>query len=730
MKAVTDFPIDVSDAGAYRRRFWRFAGPAPLLVPGIGALLWVVGEADMARAMWLYAALQGLILVGAWLRPEAVRLFAGLTLYSYILFSFAVVLSFGGILHSGGVVFVGMAGALFSLTFLGPRHFRILAGSFLFSVVLEVLLEPYLPAPARLGEPANRILFVIHLLVVSLVVFQTVAQYVRQNLAAKQRETERLKQLDSLKSNFFTRISHEFRTPLTVILGMADQIRRDPKQYARPGAVMIRESGTRLLNLVNQLLDLGKLEAGQMALHLVQGDIRPYLEYLVEPFRWLAEGEDVQLHLSIPSDTLMMDYDPEKMASLVTNLLSNALKHTPEGSDIQLEVERMERLPDPGPSTYCLFAGEEIATRHPFLKMSFRDAGTGIPRAHIPRIFKRYEQVVNASSRRQGGSGIGLAIVRELLALLGGQLYLDSQVGEGSSFTVFLPITHTAPLEEGARPSSLPIALKEMEQPDDRNRPPAGTKAARVLLVEDNPSVVAYLDTLLGRDYLLEVAADGEEGIARALEKIPDLIITDVMMPKQDGFAVCETLKKDIRTSHIPIIMLTARADTASKLQGLALGADDYLLKPFDPEELRVRVRNLLLMREKLRHRYQLDQASREGRRASRDLDDQFIDRINAVLQEHVDDEQLDTERLAQAMHMSRTQLFRKLKALTGHSASQLIRHFRMAKAKELVLRSDLQISEIAYAVGFKDPAYFSKVFTRSFGHAPTEFRQQGDVPS
>ncbi len=729
METATGFPEDDTSPQDYRARFWSFAWPAPLIVSATGGIMWLVGESDMARAMWLYSVVQGLFLIGYLLRPGSVRLVAALTLYSYVIFSFLVVLLFGGILKSGGVVFVGLAGALFALPFLGQHHFRILSALFIGSVILEVILQHFIAVRAELGDQANRLLFVAHLLTVAMVVFRTISQYVRQNLAAKQRETERLKHLDRLKSDFYMGVTHEFRTPLTVILGMAEQIRRAPKQYAGTGAELIRESGTRLLHLINQMLDLGKLEAGHMDLHLIQGDINPYLEYLVEPFHHLAAAKDVRLDLCLMPGKRVMDYDPEKTASLVTNLLSNALKHAPAGSDVQVKLGVVGQLPEPGDSTYSLFTPGKVPTAEHYLQIEVRDEGRGIARELMPRIFERFQQVEAPFATRTEGSGIGLAIVRELLTLLGGQLHLESRIGQGSRFTIFLPIRRQAPPAEG--PCHDPAkATRDVEAEIGVSEPgQAARKRHRILLIEDNAGVLAYLQTVLGNDFLLESATDGAEGIARAMEAIPDLVITDIMMPKRDGFAVCETLKQDIRTSHIPIIMLTARADAASKLEGLAHGADDYLVKPFDPDELTARIKNLLHTRELLRHRYQLH-GDRQPEVTPPHLDDQFIGQIKTVLLRQLDDEQFDTEGLARAMHMSRTQLFRKLKALTGHSASEIIRHFRMEKAKDLVLRTDQQISEIAYAVGFKDPAYFSKVFARSYGQAPSEFRHRRDATS
>jgi signal transduction histidine kinase/CheY-like chemotaxis protein len=406
-----------------------------------------------------------------------------------------------------------------------------------------------------------------------------------------QQETNRLKELDSFKSKLYTNLTHEFRTPLTVILGMNSQIKKNPKQFLEQGTQLIESNGKNLLRLINQLLDLSKLENKSFKINLVQDDILPYLRYLVESFQTYANSNNLSLRFFSTLETLSMDFDIEQIKQILTNLISNAVKFTPSGGHIDFKVN-ME--------------GE-------FLKLTIKDSGIGIEEKDLPHIFDRFFQVNGSHTRIGEGTGIGLAHTLELVKIMGGTISATSEIGKGTEFKLLLPITRNSKLAAKVDMENQLKTLDKFDLDYDQNtsersafsdlRKDAPDQAPLLLIIEDNPDVVIYLKSCLQGLYHVEVAYNGKIGIEKALELVPDIIISDVMMPEKDGYEVCNVLKADERTSHIPIILLTAKADHVSKIAGLRRGADAYLTKPFDTEELLVRLQ-LLVSRQKSMQSY------------------------------------------------------------------------------------------------------------------------------
>jgi signal transduction histidine kinase/DNA-binding response OmpR family regulator/streptogramin lyase len=522
----------------------------------------------------------------------------------------------------------------------------------------------------------------------------------------QQAEAQRLAELNVVKTRLYTNITHEFRTPLTIILGMADQININPGEWLSEGMDMIKRSGKTLLHLVNQMLDLSKLESGVMPLHLIQGDIVVYLKYLFESFHSTAENKNIQLDFLAEPKSLRMDYDPDKLLNIVFNLMANAIKYTPQGGTITMEVFREG-------------GGRQL------LKLIVRDTGTGIAPQNLPRIFDRFYQA-DEGQRNVGGAGIGLAIVHELITLMQGSISVESEVGQGTEFTLLLPITQKAPIS--ATPSlldmkeQLPFELLSEDVQADEKMVRTGEKPL-LLVVEDNVDVVTYLSSFLMEEYQLLTAGNGRAGIELAIENIPDIILSDVMMPEKDGFELCQALKTDERTSHIPIILLTAKADIASKLEGLEFGADAYLTKPVNREELELRLRKLLESR-KLLQEYYFKIYPEGDKKEVYQREDAFMEKLHEIMDAHLDDENFGIKDICQEMFISRMQLHRKLRALTGKTTSHYLRTYRLQKARKMLLNSNMTITEIAYEVGFKSPGYFSSSFTETFGKSPLEFRK------
>ncbi|MEM9985896.1 MAG: ATP-binding protein, partial [Bacteroidota bacterium] len=386
------------------------------------------------------------------------------------------------------------------------------------------------------------------------------------------------------------------------------------------------------------------------------------------------------------------------------NLLSNAIKFTPPGGEVEVRVEQAN------PRQVSLVV---------------KDSGIGISPEQLPKIFDRFYQAENEQTQAGEGTGIGLSLTKELVQFMEGYIEVESSPGTGTTFHVGLPITQLAPLKQ-AEAATLPMSVEAPAVP-----PPAsvtqGSEMPSLLIIEDNPDLITYLYACLEDSYQLLLARDGEEGIRVALEQVPDLILSDVMMPKKNGYEVCDTLKSDERTSHIPIILLTAKADRDSRLTGLQRGADAYLTKPFDQEELLIRLGKLLELRKQLQARYAGSALELPPQEAEFQLEDAFMQRVNETIQANLGNSAYRTEELCRDLGISRTQLHHKIKALTNRSTALYIRHVRIEKAKALLRETDQRISDIGYAVGFEDSHYFSRVFTKEAGMSAKDWRAQAE---
>ncbi len=543
-----------------------------------------------------------------------------------------------------------------------------------------------------------------------LVIFNKFQVTKRQKQIIEQ-QTQKLKELDEAKSRFFTNISHEFRTPLTIISGMVDQVKSKPEIWLEKGTEMIKQNTIVLLKLVNQILDLRKLESKSLNLNLTQGNIVPYLKYISESFQPLAQSKGLQIHFLAESESLNMDYDADKILRIISNLLSNAIKFTPDGGHVYFQINKIHSQED----------GKEI------LLIQIKDTGIGIPEDQLPQIFDQFYQIDDSSTRKGEGTGIGLTLIQELVNLMNGKIEATSELGKGTTFLISLPITNQSVVTESFAPTqfakpeipvekiieeSAPAFIKNIEDPS----------LPILLIVEDNHDVAQFIISCLEGEYQLHVAQNGQEGIDKAIEEVPDLIVSDVMMPEKDGFELCETLKQDERTSHIPIVLLTAKADLDSKISGLKRGADAYLSKPFEPEELLVRLENLLEVRKNLQKRY-ASNITTETSDALK-LEDEFIQKIRKIVHENMENEDFGTLALCQKLRMSRTQVHNKIKTLTNKSTSLFIRSIRLQEAKGLLQTTDLNISEVGYKVGFSNPAYFSRIFAEEFGAPPSRTRK------
>ncbi|WP_167615378.1 ATP-binding protein [Maribellus sediminis] len=715
-------PGDKPEALATRKNFFFFLVRGIPLVATLGIVFFFQGCIHLATAFWIFTVSELFILLIFMLKRKHTILFVLINQYFYILFSFVAVVYFGGILYSGGTVFIGLAGALVSLSFLSPNQIKYLFIIYICSIIIEAFLQPLLVPVPELTPGLNLLLFVLHLLVISFSLYITLRTYLQQSLKAKKMEAEHLKELDKIKTKFYTNITHEFRTPLTVILGLTNPSLKMNSTKLKKNISLIRRNGNRLLQLVNQMLDLSKLEAKAMQVSYIQSDICPFIHSLIEPFTHLANKKNIRFQFSTEQKELNMDFDPEKMESIVSNLLSNAIRYTPQGGSINFSVSVQSPEHPENTYGYSPLPVREYNSSQ-LLSIRIKDSGPGIEKSEIPKIFERFYQVESDTASRNEGSGLGLLLVKEMVNLLHGNIFISSTPGKGTEMKVLLPISNKAKkteFEEEFTMQGEGEEVKNLNKTKVRN----DKELPVLLIIEDNHDVAAYIKMVTDKKYELLSSENGIKGIEIAQENIPDIIISDILMPGINGYEVCATLKNDFRTSHIPIVLLTARTDKESQITGYEKGADAYVTKPFDPRELLVRLEKLIEMRENLKTKYKtLSLVPEPDMEESRDPEEIFLLKTKEILNRYYSEDSFNAEALSQQLGISRSQLFRKLKALTGLSASRFINFYRLSVAKQKVLKSNLNISEIAYEVGFNDPAYFSRLFTKEFGSAPTLFR-------
>lgn len=514
-------------------------------------------------------------------------------------------------------------------------------------------------------------------------------------------ESKRLQDLDDLKSRFITNITHEFRTPLTIILGYLNHLKEQisEKEQVNTALNTIEQNSNNLLHLVNQMLDLAKLEQGELTLNTTQSDIVSYIQYLVHSFSSIAEEKSVTLEFKSEVEECIMDYDAEKMRQILTNLMSNALKFSTENTLVIVTVK--------------------IANRK--LEIKVADEGIGIPEDQLPYIFDRFFQVENQKYKVSQGTGIGLSLTKELVHLMEGDIEVDSKVNQGTTFTVTIPIRNSA-LEGSPELNQLKCSISNTYVPkQDDIIAPEDTNS--VLIVEDNTDMARYIASCLQPLYKVSYAKDGKVGLKKAQDIIPDIIITDVMMPVMDGFELTQKLQSQPTTNHIPIVMLTSKAMQEDKLEGISSGADAYLTKPFQKEELLLRMQMLISKRQQLQASYTLDQLKVQTPQKAPDKNVEFLNDVVKLIHEHLEDSSFNASKLSRALAMSDSQLYRKLKAISNSSTSIFIRNVRLEKSKILLKTTNLSVSEIAYATGFNDPNWYSKVFKETFNVSPTEFR-------
>ena len=520
----------------------------------------------------------------------------------------------------------------------------------------------------------------------------------------RQKTAKKLKELDTAKSTFFANISHEFRTPLSLIKGpLEDQLEQSSlKGNQRKNLLAAQRNTERLEGLVEQLLALSKLESGAMRIQVQPTNLDSFLSAQTDSFQYVAAGKNNTYSVALQTTDKLCWVDQDIIEKICLNLLGNAFKYSPDGATIYVK--------------------SKVANGQ--LEFSVQNTGISLSEKQQKDIFIRFYQ----TQTNNPGSGIGLALTRELVHLHKGSVTVTSSEEKGVLFEVSIPIMEEKYLpEEKLNPQlyttvshftedSTPLIETETTIPED---------APLLLIIDDSREIRDYVTSIFENTYTILTAVDGKEGFEAAQKHIPDIIISDVMMPVADGFELTKNCKEDTLTSHIPIVLLTAKNEMTDQLEGLGIGADAYLTKPFSSKLLKARIANLLQNRRKLQERFSQDVILTPKEIAITSADEQFLERLQKVLDEQVTNSEFSASVFCEAMGVSRMQLHRKLKALTGYSTSEFIRNQRLKLAKQLIEQDKISISEVGYTVGFNDPSYFSKCFKQDFGQSPSDYSKK-----
>ncbi len=555
--------------------------------------------------------------------------------------------------------------------------------------------------------------------------FFTVRKYelnrikLRNDLKLKEFESKKLQEVDQLKSRFFANISHEFRTPLTIILGSLEKLKAKIESSDNEKEISImKRNASRLLQLINQLLELSRIESGSIQLRASEYDVVKFAKRIIASFSSLAHQKNLSLTFNstnIESTTInektQIYFDTKKLETAFYNLLSNAVKFTPAGEKIDVSISKEDR----------------------FVIIVFLNTGVEIPSENVEKIFDRFYQVDDSGTRNFEGTGIGLSLVKEYIELHKGKIEVESK-NHMTTFTVYLPIGKSHLKED----QIIPYENLDVETIEKYHKEKVSFTASEIsdneviepdktiiLVVEDNPDLREMIKEYLQDDFSVLEAENGIEGMKLADKTIPDLIISDIMMPEMDGYELTRKIKSNEKTNHIPVVLLTAKAATEDKLEGLETGADDYLIKPFNEKELIIRVKNLIKIRKQMREKYQSEYLIKPVDVVVPSTQKVFLEKLIRIIEENLSNDQFSVEVLCNEIGMSRTQLHRKVKSVTNQSTTEFIRNYRLQSAAQLLKQDAGNIAEISNKVGFSSQAYFTKLFQELYGQTPLDFKKQ-----
>ncbi|MEQ8358262.1 MAG: response regulator [Cytophagales bacterium] len=547
-------------------------------------------------------------------------------------------------------------------------------------------------------EKFNRNLMLLALAAILIIGF-----IVQRGITRRKRiETEKLLELDQFKTRFFTNISHEFRTPLTIIQGVPELLEQNYSDKSetrfKSNLQTIKRNSKRLLNLIEQILDLSKLEAGKLNLDSKPYDLNEILRFQLSAYHSYLDFKGLKMISEYSDSEAVIEADLKALNHIIHNLVSNAIKYTEQG-EVFVRVENNDET----------------------VKLIVKDTGKGIKEEDIPHIFDRFYRTESVETEGFAGTGLGLSLTKELINLLKAEIIVRSTIGEGSSFEVVFKCSKKQPerietdIAEVVDTPKLELANIEEEKDN------SVSSKLKILIVEDTPDMQDYMVQILRNDYDIQTAINGEDGLKMAQDQTPDFIISDWMMPKMNGPEMIQLLKSEVSTSHIPVMLLTARSDQESRLEGLAVGAEAYLAKPFDVNEFKAQVKTLIEARQKLRIYLNNNEASEQI--DVYDADKEFLEKTIQFINDNLSDSSLDREKLSDIHNLGPNQFYRKLKAITGEGVTQFLRNIRLKKAKRMLREKRLTISEIAWECGFNDPSYFTRIFTQDTGVAPSEYQ-------
>jgi signal transduction histidine kinase/DNA-binding response OmpR family regulator len=622
----------------------------------------------------------------------------------------------------------------------------------------ELIIYPKISMDvSELEELLNYILPIINISIHDSLVLRTITDY-KNNLEKKvDLRTAELKKAQSVQNRFFTNISHEFRTPLTLILGSAKQIieqSENANAKAKEKANLIYRSAKKLNRLANQLLDISRINAGKMKLKAGKQNLVRLINELVLSFESFAERKNICLLFQPEVEKIIIYLDRDKFDKIMSNLLSNAVKFTPKGGKIEITVKLTSVFAKASPGTpfqvgHSGFlkipsSGGSLRTGNKvFVQISVSDTGIGIPKDQCEKIFDRFYQVDNRLSKEYEGTGVGLSLTKELVELHNGEIRVESEEGKGSTFIIIFPLGkgHLKPDEilddEEVSGSEILASQNFSQEYDEINLISKGIKnhadinffdesgKPLLLIVEDNSDLRKFICDILNQYYNIIEVPNGEEGLKKSLELIPDLIISDIMMPKMDGFQLCSKLKTDSRTSHIPLILLTAKTTLQDKIEGFETGADDYIYKPFEADELKARIKNLLDQRKRIHEHFKKYGLFEFENNKVNSVDQKFLKKICETITNNLTEPSFGVDLLAEEMSISKSLLYKKFIALIGEPPGELIKRIRLDKAVQLIEKNSGNITEIAFEVGFNDPSYFTACFKKQFGKTPSQYHNK-----
>jgi len=518
--------------------------------------------------------------------------------------------------------------------------------------------------------------------------------------------SKNLEEATQAKLVFFTNISHEFKTPLTLILGPLDRLqeKENLSEEGKQLILLMRKNVHLLLKLIDQIIDFRKTETGKMQMTFTFGDLKLFISDICQSFRFLAQKKHIHFNFFSDGDDFVLWFDSDKMEKICYNLISNAFKFTPENGKIEVKL-----------SKYAL--NDEF-----FAKIIVSDSGIGIPNSQLDKIFNRFFKIGNNTQN----SGIGLHLTKMLVELHNGIIEVQSVEGKGSTFTVTIPFKQKDIAMSEQYPDinferNYQEKINYMDVSDEINDEYNAEKPL-ILLVDDNADVRNFIKTLLQNEYTLIEAKDGQSGLLKAMKYVPDLIVSDVMMDKMNGFELCKAVKENISTSHIPVILLTAYAMDEQRSLGFESGADAYIPKPFNENLLKIRIRKTIENRKKLKEYFQNHLAFGDKKELLNEVDNNFLERFRRIIEENLMDTELNIDDIGKSMGLSRVQLYRKVKSLTNYSPNEFIRIIRLKTAEQMMITGEKSISEIAYDTGFTSPSYFTKCFKEYFNENPTDF--------